>query len=184
MAKRVYFAGELFNAKDLVGNRLLAAELEKQSEGRYAFILPQDIEVGDPRSKPIRDADLRAVLEADVALFHFDGPELDSGTVTEYLTAKFADRPAVLVRTDLRRAGDSEEDPWNLMLGHWPRTRQVVAPALPLYAECEGNVERFLAALAEKILVALDEVMATEPVLSAEEAEAQARVLPKLMGLS
>lgn len=183
MARRVYFAGELFNAKDLVGNRLLAAALAKQSGGRYTFILPQDIELSDPRSKQIRDADLRGVLEADAALFHFDGTELDSGTVAEYLAAKFADRPAVLVRTDIRRAGDSESDPWNLMLGHWPRTRQVVAPALPLYAKCQGDTERFLETLAQQILAALDEVIATEPVLTAEEREVQAKVLPKLTGL-
>ncbi len=183
MPSRVYFAGELFNAKDLVGNRLLAAAIEQQSEGRYVCVLPQDIEVDDPRSKQIRDADLRAVLEADAALFHFDGTELDSGTVTEYVAAKFADRPAVLIRTDIRRAGDSEEDPWNLMLGHWPRTRQVVAPALSLYASCSGDLDQFNAALAEKIIAALDEVLATESVLSADEAQAQAALLPKLMGL-
>lgn len=184
MTRRIYFAGELFNAKDLVGNRLLAAALEKKSEGRYTFLLPQDLEVDDPRSKQIRDADLRAVLEADAALFHFDGTELDSGTVAEYMAAKFADRPAVLIRTDIRRAGDSEDDPWNLMLGHWPRTRQVVAPALPLYAQTGGDPERFLEALAEKILNALDDVLATEPVLTQDEATTQAGLLPKLMGLT
>lgn len=184
MARRVYFAGELFNTKDLVGNRLLAEAIDREGDGRYQCVLPQDIELDDVRSQQIRDADLRAVLDCDLALFHFDGTELDSGTVAEYLTAKFADRPAVLVRTDIRRAGDSDADPWNLMLGHWPRTRQVVAPALPLYARHEGDISAMLTALAREIVAALDEVAATEPVLAEQEADHLSAMLPKLMGLS
>ncbi|MEM1059387.1 MAG: nucleoside 2-deoxyribosyltransferase [Verrucomicrobiota bacterium] len=183
MARRVYFAGELFKAQDLIGNTLLAEAIAEASEGRYACVLPQDLEVDRPRSQAIRDADLRALLECDLALFHFDGTELDAGTVTEYLVAKFADLPAVLLRTDLRRAGDSDRDPWNLMLGHWPRTRKLVVPALGLYAASGRDPRQMAKRLARRVVTALDHAAAAKPVVGMDQAWELLNVLPKLMGL-
>jgi len=42
------------------------------------------------------------LLNCDLALFNFDGPELDLGTVVEFLFAKFADIPALILRMDFR----------------------------------------------------------------------------------
>ena len=47
----------------------------------------------------IRDSDLRELLSCDLALFTYDGAELDAGTVVEYMIAKVADIPSVIVRT-------------------------------------------------------------------------------------
>ena len=41
---RVYFAGDIFNHKDLVGNLLLADAIKSVSDGRYHCILPQNLE--------------------------------------------------------------------------------------------------------------------------------------------
>jgi len=183
MSQRVYFAGELFKAQDLIGNTLLAEAIGEASKGKYECVLPQDIELAQPRSRSIRDADLRALLECDLALFHFDGTELDAGTVTEYLVAKFADLPAVLLRTDLRRAGDSDRDPWNLMLGHWPRTRKLVVPALPLYAESGRDPQAMARRLARRVVTALNHAAAATPVIAMHQAWDLFDVLPKLMGL-
>ena len=75
------------------------------------------------------------MMSCDVGLFHYDGPELDSGTVVEFMFAKFADLPAVLLRTDFRHGGDQVGggDPWNLMTSFFPRTRSVVLNAMELY---------------------------------------------------
>ena len=43
----------------------------------------------------------------DLCILNYDGPELDSGTVVEFMVSKFADIPSVIVRTDFRNAGDS-----------------------------------------------------------------------------
>ena len=132
---RIYLAGELFSAKHLLGNAVLAQAIWDLSEGKYVGMVPQDLEQRENTAHGIRDQDLRALFCCDVALFHYDGPELDSGTVVEFLFAKFADIPAVLLRTDFRQGGDQIKggEPWNLMTSFFPRTKTVLLNAMELY---------------------------------------------------
>jgi nucleoside 2-deoxyribosyltransferase len=109
-SRAVYFAGELFSAKHLVGNAYLAEAIPAASHGRYLCRLPQDFELRGHHPQLIRDKDIRSLLECDLALFNFDGPELDSGTVVEFMFAKFADIPCVILRSDFRAAGDQGFD--------------------------------------------------------------------------
>ena len=92
------------------------------------------------RGKAIRDVDILTLLSCDLALFHFDGTELDSGTVAEFMLSKFADIPTVLLRTDFRKAGDSPHDPWNLMLSDYPRTEKVILNAMDVYSAARSTV--------------------------------------------
>ncbi len=129
----VYFGGELFDIKHLAGNAQMAESIYRQSKGRFRCHLPQDFELRGLDPHVIRDQDILALLESDLAIFNFDGTELDSGTVIEFMIAKFADIPAVLLRTDLRAAGDqgdADMDPWNLMASFYPRTEVVRAASL------------------------------------------------------
>ena len=71
--------------------------------------------------------ELLDIVGCDLALFNYDGPDLDSGTVVEFMFAKFADIPSVLLRTDLRNNGDFADEPWNLMTSYFPRTATVIA---------------------------------------------------------
>jgi len=136
-----YFAGELFDAKHLMGNAYLAAEILKNSEGKFRPILPQDLEQRSLHPHDIRDEDILALLESDLALFHFDGSELDSGTVVEFMLAKYADIPSVIVRSDFRASGDQVEHPWNLMVSFYPRTEVVIVDALRSYKFVDGSHE-------------------------------------------
>jgi nucleoside 2-deoxyribosyltransferase len=77
----VYFAGELFSAKHLIGNAMLANAIARRSQRRFVSVLPQALEQRQNEPKSIRDQDILAPLDCDLALFNFDGPELDSGTV-------------------------------------------------------------------------------------------------------
>ena len=127
----VYFGGELFSLKHLIGNAWLAEAIYEKSHGRFRCVLPQDFTALRGRSgRAIRDFNLRALAGSDLALFNFDGPDLDSGTVVEFVYSKFADIPAVLLRTDVRNAGDYRDEPWNLMASCFPRTTSVIAPGL------------------------------------------------------
>lgn len=127
----VYFAGELFSLKHLIGNAWLAEAIYEKSHGRFRCVLPQDFAELRGRSRQaIRDANLRALLECDLGLFNFDGADLDSGTVVEFMVAKFADIPSVLLRTDVRSAGDQRSEPWNLMASCFPRTATAIVPGL------------------------------------------------------
>ncbi len=183
--KRVYIAGELFSAKHLLGNAVLAEEIFHASSGRYHPVLPQNIEFREQSPKSIRDQDIRSLLGCDAAVFHFDGPELDSGTVVEFLFAKFADLPSVLVRTDFRLSGDQgpSGDPWNLMASFYPRTLSVIAPAMAAYKsgdppgiDVEGLRARKSSArameivrnTARRIIEALDNVIALPAHLPAD----------------
>ena len=132
-----YFGGELFSGKHLLGNAILAEAIHTRSEGRYQAVLPQNLEQRDTSAHAIRDQDIRALLACDLGLFNYDGPELDSGTVVEFMFAKFADIPAVLLRTDFRNGGDQSGvgEPWNLMTSYYPRTATVVIDAMALYQE-------------------------------------------------
>ena len=183
-----YFGGELFSGKHLLGNAVLAEAIFARSQGKYRAVLPQNLEQRDTTPHAIRDQDLRALLACDLGLFHYDGPELDSGTVVEFMFAKFADIPAVLVRSDFRNGGDQAGvgDPWNLMSSYFPRTANVVLDAMALYqqglaalspaAPAEPKValenhrsgqagQAMIERTADAIIEAFDQVSALPPVL-------------------
>ncbi len=205
----VYFAGELFDLKHLLGNAYLAEAIHEKSHGRYLCRLPQDFELRGFHPQTIRDQDIRALLECDLALFCFDGSELDSGTVIEFMFAKFADIPAVLLRSDIRAAGDQERgDPWNLMASFYPRTATVHVPSLMEYravqkrrargrrvkldavARLAGQHASATAGLvtdqlAASVVRAFDRLVATEPVMPRhlrEEVYAWLALMPGFRG--
>jgi nucleoside 2-deoxyribosyltransferase len=129
----VYFAGELFSLKHLIGNGWLAEAIYEKSQGKYRCLLPQDFVWRGPGARSLRDGNLRALVACDLAIFNYDGTELDSGTVVEFMYAKFADIPSVLLRTDVRNLRDRRGEPWNLMTSFFPRTATVVVPSLHDY---------------------------------------------------
>ncbi|MEX2044857.1 MAG: nucleoside 2-deoxyribosyltransferase [Opitutus sp.] len=130
----VYYAGELFSLKHLIGNAWIAEAIYEKSHGRFRCVLPQDFsELRGRSSRTIRDVNLRTLIGCDLALFNFDGAELDSGTVVEFMVAKFADIPSVLLRTDVRSTGDHGREPWNLMASFFPRTSTTIVPSLLVY---------------------------------------------------
>src|SRR6476659_6075005 len=129
----VYFAGELFSSKHLVGNAALADAIARASNLNFICVLPQALEERNLGAHGIRDQDIVSLIGCDLAIFNFDGPELDSGTVVEFLFAKFADIPSLILRTDFRRSGDQEGDPWNLMISFYPRTQTLWLNSMELY---------------------------------------------------
>lgn len=136
-----YHAGPLFTIGDLHTNVLLSRAIARLSDGKFKPLLPQDLEQrGDVTPHNIRDKDIRSLLNCDLALFIYDGAELDSGTVVEFMIAKMADIPCVILRSDFRHGGDqaskdSAGQPWNLMSSFWPRTTAVVVDAMLDYKQ-------------------------------------------------
>ena len=178
----VYFAGDLFDHKDLSGNALLGSHIHEQSGGRYRCVLPQDLEQRGIGPMGIRDQDLKAVMECDLAIFNFDGSELDSGTVAEYVYAKLLDIPAVILRTDFRHGGDQrpDADPWNLMVSFFPRTRIGRLDGLSWYHQslAEGGdaaevAARYHRRIAGEVVRLLDDVRGDAPVMEGVRASAE-----------
>ena len=177
MTFSVYFAGDLFDHKHLIGNALLAGAIERHSAGRYTCVTPQDLEQSTGRAADIRNQDLKQVMACDLGLFNFDGADLDSGTVVEFMMAKFLDIPAVVLRSDFRSSGDQDKDgdDWNLMCSFYPRVGQVRFNAMTWYQEARAGApntadcsRRLYARVAAAVIAQLDAVRAEPPVIESE----------------
>lgn len=198
----VYFAGELFSLKHLIGNAWLAEAIYEKSHGKFRCLLPQDFVWRGRGARSVRDGNLRALVACDLALFNYDGPDLDSGTVAEFMFAKFADIPAVLLRTDLRHASDWRGEPWNLMTSFFPRTATVVVPSLSGYRavllrrhrrldealhlagqHSSATAQLVCERVAAQCVRALERVLATEPAMPKYLREEVYHWLPRLPGL-
>ena len=175
MSLSVYFAGELFNAKHLAGNAGLAAAIQRHSNGQFVCVLPQTMESREEGAHFIRDEDLEHLICSDIAIINFDGSEIDSGTVVEFLVAKFADIPALVLRTDFRRGGDQGQDPWNLMLSFYPRTRTCCLDSMALYKTAlaqgldpSGAADWMLKQIAAEVVKELEQLAQLKPILPSE----------------
>jgi nucleoside 2-deoxyribosyltransferase len=170
----VYLAGDLWTHKDLIGNALLAEYIDRVSSGRYQCVLPQDLESPVNRSVDIRNLDLKHVMMSDMAIFNFDGANLDAGTVVEFIYAKMLDVPCVILRTDFRSAGEGnqDQDPWNLMATHWPRTKVLKLNGMSEYQGCKvpgtlaRTIEKMYRKMSAQIIESLDEVRKDKPLVS------------------
>ena len=173
----IYWAGALFNHKELLGNQILANSVKNLSNRRYDVRLPQDFQT-EPSAKAvdIRNADLAELIHCDMVVANFDGAELDSGTVVEFCIAKALDMPTVLLRTDFRNVGDADGIPWNLMCAGWPRTEILWINSLADYQrhavttanDLQSAMGNWYNDLARRIIQSLDKARATTPWLSAD----------------
>ena len=191
---KIYFAGDLFDSKDLAGNLLMADAVEQLSGGRYKVMLPQDgeCEVIERTSQSIRDADFELLLSCDIIVANFDGTDLDSGTVVEFCFAKMVDMPALLLRTDFRNSGDHtlpDGEPWNLMCSHYPRTRVLHINAMQYYHDCRDTaagkrdlLEKFYTKIAAKTVENLDAVISEDSWLEKSQLFTQYQMALKSIG--
>jgi hypothetical protein len=173
----VYFAGSLFNHKDLIGNALLAEYIETCSHNKYKCSLPQNEEQHQTSAVDIRNKDILKLIESDLGLFSFDGTELDAGVVVEFMIAKFLDIPAVILRSDFRTCGEKEiggED-WNFMCSFYPRTRVIQFNAIQRYQEAVSESEvlsdainHYYTDISDLIIENLDSVKTESPLLKGD----------------
>ena len=173
----IYHAGDLFDFKHLSGNLLLSDAIRKVSRGFYRTVLPQNAEGNQLRNTSIRNGDLELVMSCHLALFNFDGTDLDSGTVVEFMIAKMLDIPCVLLRTDFRNAGDQSVcgDPWNLMCSDYPRSLTVRIHAMNLYHQCETSLDglnAYLDEIASQVISGLDRVRAMPSLFHGDQEKA------------
>ena len=136
----VYSAGGLFTQDELSMNVLLKEAVWRLSNGRFQLFLPQSREVQELNmveiEAHIRNTDILEVVKADILLGRFDGPDLDSGTVIEFATAKFLGKPTVILRSDFRRmVFIGAEGPYNSMVKNWPRTVEIQPHSFKIWGE-------------------------------------------------
>lgn len=145
----IYTAGGLFTPDELATNTFLKEAIWRLSKGKFQLFLPQSREIQELDNPDIeayiRNTDLLEVVKADIILARFDGLELESGTVVEYMTAKFLGKPTVLLRSDFRRVNFGNFcEPYNLMVKNWPRTVEVQINSFVLWAEVFDKVRQTL----------------------------------------
>ncbi len=180
MSINIYFAGALFSYKDLLGNAALASAIDNNSMFNYICVLPQTLEQRDTSPIAIRNQDITTLMSCDVALFNFDGTELDSGTVVEFMIAKMLDIPSIILRTDFRNGGDQKTEPWNLMLSNYPRTsiimvdpiKEILEKQNTFYSGCRsiasnhvGYINMALSELADKIITEFEKLISTKQII-------------------
>jgi nucleoside 2-deoxyribosyltransferase len=136
----IYSAGGLFTQDELATNVMIKEAVWRLSNGKFQIFLPQSREIQEldqPNIEAfIRNTDLLEVVKADIILARFDGLQLDSGTVVEYMLAKFLGKPTVILRSDFRSAFSLPEcGPYNLMVKNWPRTVGIHLNSYLIWAE-------------------------------------------------
>jgi hypothetical protein len=180
---KVYLSGEMYCLSHLIGNAYLGEAIYEKSHGRYLCALPQDLEPNGQRPRAIRDRGIKTLVGCDLALFVFEGPAIDSATAIEFMFAKFADIPSVILRSDLRKGGDGK-DPWTLMASFFPRTLNVIMDSLESYKailkrrhrkldevlrlagqHSSADAQRMCDAVAAACVRSLDRVRELEPVM-------------------
>lgn len=175
--KTIFFSGCLFCHKDLIGNLYLSRAIKTLSKGVYKVILSQDLQGKETDAIKIKNNNLTNIRKMDGIMISFDGPELDAGTVVEFITAKVMDKPTVIYRTDFRSGGDvidgmETANPWNLMCSNYPRTEIVGHDAIiSMYQELilkypqdHLKISQDLTyIIAEKIVQKLDLAFASQP---------------------
>ena len=184
MTKKIYFAGGLFDHKELAGNMLLAKKIEQLSAGRYQVLLPQDFESAQTDATSVRNNDYKLLMACDLIVANFDGVELDSGTVAEFCCAKMLDLPAVLFRTDFRNGVERPGAvvPWNLMISAYPRTVNLIINGMDELVRHDRNLEKYHSSIAERIIAAMDEVVAMQSLLPKEDLLAHYKRTLQLLG--
>jgi nucleoside 2-deoxyribosyltransferase len=156
---RAYLAGGLFTQHDLATNVSMKEAVWRLSNGRFDLVLPQSRELRQ-LDRPdlaayLRNVDLHQVVQADILIARFDGPELDTGTVVEFILAKMLGKPSVIVRTDSRHlTSHALDDPYNIMVKNWPRTIEVYIDSLMDYVQMFAEArETFLGNESERLVL-------------------------------
>jgi nucleoside 2-deoxyribosyltransferase len=140
----VYSAGGLFTQDELAMNVMIKEAVWRLSAGKFQLVLPQTRELTDLDRHDVeahlRNIDLLELMGSDIILARFDGAELESGTVVEFVIGKSLGKPMVILRCDFRRlSAASLTEPYNLMVKNWPRTVEVHLDSYVLWAGLCGE---------------------------------------------
>jgi nucleoside 2-deoxyribosyltransferase len=117
---RVYQAGPLFTRAEQNWNKALAGRLEDAGHivtSPFDLLTPEQIrDAGDMAPKLIFSTCLTALDRAECVVACLDGVQVDDGTAFEVGYAYAREMPVIGIRTDSRRAGETDFSRVNSML--------------------------------------------------------------------
>jgi len=114
MRFKIYLSGPLFSQAEILWTRKLKVLLENKLGDRIDVLWPYEIASGS--AKNIFDSNLLALNECNLMVALLDGTQVDDGTAWE-VGYFFARGGKILgLRTDFRKAGETEGSTVNLMI--------------------------------------------------------------------
>jgi hypothetical protein len=177
----VYFAGERAGFARLLGHAGLAEAIYEKSHGKYLCRLPQDFALRGRHPRLVRDHHLKTLLECDAALFCLDDSRPEEITAAEFMVAKFADLPAVVLHDTLAGPGRGYRVPGR-PTDYYPRTATLSLDSLHTYRVLQHRRARGRrATLDEVVRLAGQHASATAAVLCDQVATAVVRALDKVI---
>ncbi len=115
MVKRIYLSGPLFSRGEIAWGQRVKSFLEDRLPG-VQIIWPHELSSCQAGPGQIFDINQKALNDADLMVAMLDGPQVDDGTAWE-IGYFFSQGKSILgLRTDLRRAGETDSSRVNLMI--------------------------------------------------------------------
>ncbi len=115
MDHKIYLSGPLFSRGEIAWGERVKRFLEDRLDG-VQVIWPHEIVPCHTLPAQVFQVNLMALGEADVMVAMLDGPQVDDGTAWEIGYFFMQGKKILGLRTDFRRAGETDNSRVNLMI--------------------------------------------------------------------
>jgi nucleoside 2-deoxyribosyltransferase len=115
MEHKIYLSGPLFSRGEIAWGERVKRFLEDRLEG-IRIIWPHEIVPCSAKPLQIFQANLQAMNECDIMVAMLDGSHVDDGTAWEIGYFFLQGKKILGLRTDFRRAGETDNSRVNLMI--------------------------------------------------------------------
>jgi nucleoside 2-deoxyribosyltransferase len=112
---KIYLSGPLFSRGEIAWGERVRSFLKDRLENAE-IIWPHEIVPCHAGPEQIFQANVQALLECDIMVAMLDGPQVDDGSAWEVGYFFMQGKKILGIRTDLRRAGESDNSRVNLMI--------------------------------------------------------------------
>ena len=114
---KIYLSGPLFSAGEIAWGREISSFLrERLADAGVQVIWPYELSINQLEPEEIFRENLRALDCCDLMVAILDGPGVDDGTAWEIGRFFHQGKKVLGIRTDIRKAGESESSRVNLMI--------------------------------------------------------------------
>lgn len=135
MDHKIYLSGPLFSRAEIAWGERVKRVLEDRLNG-VQILWPHELISCRATQKQIFQANLRALNECDIMVAMLDGPQVDDGSAWEVGYFFHQGKKILGLRTDFRRAGETDNSRVNLMIEC--SCQAVVAGLDELVADLQG----------------------------------------------
>ena len=115
MEHKIYLSGPLFSRGEIAWGECVKRFLEDRLDG-VRIIWPHEIVPSSSKPAEIFLANLQALNECDIMVAMLDGSSVDDGTAWEMGYFFMQGKKILGLRTDFRRAGETDNSRVNLMI--------------------------------------------------------------------